>query len=144
MTGELTIRIAAPSDAQVVHELLFEFNGEALSPHLLAAHLAEGTVVQETAFLAESDGVAAGLLVLRIVPTLSDPQDWAEITEMYVRPAFRRRGIGTALVETALEHSRRRGCAEIHLLVNPDNRAAQRFYRAQGFGRDSWEMRRRT
>lgn len=96
----------------------------------------------ETAFLGEWEGEAAGLLVLRTVPTLSGADDWAEITEMYVRPQFRRRGIGRALVEAALDCGRRRGCREFHLLVDPSNEAGQAFYAKLGFRVDSWEMRR--
>jgi len=46
----------------------------------------------ETAFLGEWEGETAGLLVMRTAPTLSGADDWAEITEMYVRPKFRRQG----------------------------------------------------
>ena len=95
----------------------------------------------ETAFLGEWNGEAAGLLVLRTVPTLSGADDWAEITEMYVRPQFRRRGIGRALVEAALDFGRKRGCREFHLLVDPSNEPGQAFYVELGFQVDSWEMR---
>jgi len=95
----------------------------------------------ETAFLGEWNGEAAGLLVLRTVPTLSGADDWAEITEMYVRPQFRRRGIGQALVEAALDFGRKRGCREFHLLVDPSNEPGQAFYVELGFQVDSWEMR---
>ncbi len=96
----------------------------------------------ETAFLGEWEGEAAGLLVLRTAPTLSGAEDWAEITEIYVRPQFRRRGIGRALAEAALEYGRKRGCREFHLLVDPSNETGQAFYAALGFQVDSWEMRR--
>jgi ribosomal protein S18 acetylase RimI-like enzyme len=124
-----------------VSALLFEFNGEALSSDVLARRMAELRGL-ETAFLAERGGEAAGLLVLRTLPTLSDQEDWAEITEMYVRPSFRRQDTGRALVEAALEHCRRRGCSEVHLLVDPANREGQLFYEAVGFRCDSWEMLR--
>jgi len=137
----LTVRAAGPADAPAVAGLLVEFNGEGLPPQALARRMEEVRGL-ETAFLGEWEGAAAGLLVLRIVPSLSGTDPWAEITEMYVSPQFRRRGIGRALVEAALDYGRQRGCREFHLLVDPSNVAAQAFYTMLGFQVDSWEMRR--
>lgn len=136
-----TVRVAGLADAPAVSELLVEFNGEGLSPQALARRMEEVQGL-ETAFLGEWDGEAAGLLVLRITPTLSGADAWAEITEMYVRPAFRRRGIGRALMEAALDCGRKSGCREFHLLVDSSNEAGRAFYAALGFEVDSWEMRR--
>ena len=136
-----TVRAAGPADAPVVADLLVEFNGEGPSPEALARRMKQLRGV-ETAFLGEWEGEAAGLVVLRTVPTLSGTDDWAEITEMYVRPHFRRRGIGRALVEAALDWGCKRGCREFHLLVDPSNEAGQAFYARLGFLVDSWEMRR--
>ena len=136
-----TVRAAGPADAPAVAELLIEFNGEGLSPEALAQRMEEVRGL-ETAFLGEWEGEAAGLLVLRTAPTLSGADDWAEITEMYVRPQFRRKGIGRALMEAALDYGRLRGCREFHLLVDPSNVTAQAFYAVFGFQVDSWEMRR--
>lgn len=136
------VRQAQIEDAGVVHSLLLEFNGEALPPEALACRMRQ-TSQLETALLAEQEGHAAGLLVLRIVPTISGAQDWAEITEMYVRPAFRRQGTGSALIRAAEELCRAHGCIELNLLVDPENLEAQAFYSASGFCRDSWGMLRR-
>ena len=62
---------------------------------------------------------------------------------MFVRPGARRQGVGRALMEAAVEYARGRGCAVVHLLVDPENEPAQAFYRAAGFERDSCEMQRR-
>ena len=137
----VTVRAAGPADAPAAAELLFEFNGEGLPPEALARRMEELQGL-ESAFLGEWDGEAAGLLVLRIVPTLSGFDPWAEITEMYIRPQLRRRGIGRALMEAALDYGRKRGCREFHLLVDPLNRSGQDFYTELGFQVDSWEMRR--
>jgi ribosomal protein S18 acetylase RimI-like enzyme len=136
-----TVRVAFAADAQAISDLLYEFNGEALLVEALAARMAQARGI-ETVFLGEQGGCLAGLLVLRTVPTLSGPEDWAEITELYVRPQARRNGVGRALVAAAIEHSRDCGCTEIHLLVDPANEGGLAFYRALGFHRDSWEMRR--
>jgi ribosomal protein S18 acetylase RimI-like enzyme len=140
--GFPAVRVARCADAPAISGLLYEFNGEALSSKELARRM-EQVEGLETVFLGELGGLPVGLLVLRTVPTLSGPEDWAEVTELYVRPASRRRGVGRALVGAATQFARRRGCSEVHLLVDPENMAALSFYQALGFQRDSWEMRQR-
>ena len=137
----LIVRETGPEDAAVVRDLLVEFNGEALPLDALSCRMQQAANLEMT-FLAEQAGSPAGLLVLRIVPTLSDPQDWAEITELYVRLPFRRQGIGTALVRAAVDRCRSRGCSQLNLLVDPANQEAGAFYRASGFRLDSCAMRR--
>lgn len=141
MKDHARVRVALPEDAPAISALVCEFNGEVLQPEQLSRRMAEAEGI-ETAFLAELAGELAGLLVLRIVPALSGPEDLAEITELCVRPLARRRGIGSTLVKAAFRYARRRGSREIHLLVDPENEAALAFYEALGFRRDSWQMRR--
>jgi ribosomal protein S18 acetylase RimI-like enzyme len=143
VTGAPVVRIAGPDDAPAIHALLLEFNGEAPPPEGVRHHL-EQDQFSETVFLGEMSSQAAGLLVLRMVATLSDSGKWCEITEMYVRPPFRRMGVGTTLLQSALEHSLSHGGEDIHLLVDPLNHAAQAFYAASGFRLDSYEMQRKT
>jgi ribosomal protein S18 acetylase RimI-like enzyme len=142
MPAKPAVRIAGPSDASALSALLHTFNGEALAPEELARRMGQARGL-EIALLGEVGGVLAGIMVLRTVLTLSSSEDWAEITELYVQPSFRRRGVGTALVEAAVEIARARGCSELHLLVDPQNTSALSFYEATGFSRDSWDMRRR-
>ena len=137
-----SVEIATPADAPSISDLLYEFNGEALPPAILTERMLQAQGL-ETVFLSKLAGRLAGLLVLRTVPTLSDPEDWAEITELYVRPAARRRGVGKALVEAAIQYAQARGCTHVHLLVDPANRVALSFYSVVGFHRDSCAMRRR-
>jgi ribosomal protein S18 acetylase RimI-like enzyme len=132
-------RVATPSDAAAISSLLFEFNRKALSPEDLGQRMEQAQDL-ETVFLGELDGALAGLLVLQTVPTVSAAQDWTEITELYVQPAFRRKGVGKALIEAALAHARHHGSSEVHLLVDPQNAPAISFYEAVGFRRNSCKM----
>jgi ribosomal protein S18 acetylase RimI-like enzyme len=141
MANGPTVRTAGPADAHAICYLLLAFNDAALSPQTLAERLVEAEDL-ETVFLAELDSSLAGLLVLRTSPTISGPNDWAEITELYVQPTARRKGVGTALAKVAIASARERGCVNIHLLVNPANEPAIAFYETLGFHRGSWEMRR--
>lgn len=55
------------------------------------------------------------------------------ISNLVVDPAYRRRGIGRALMEEALAHVRSRGGSRIILQVRADNQAAVHLYQSMGF-----------
>ncbi len=67
-------------------------------------------------------------------PPILDESERAEITDLGVREADRRRGIGRALVETALAWVAERGVERVEVRVASDNREGQAFWRALGFG----------
>ncbi len=48
--------------------------------------------------------------------------------DLYVRPEYRRHGVGRALIDACLEQSRERGVARMGWDTAPDNAAAQRLY----------------
>lgn len=50
-----------------------------------------------------------------------------------VAPDQRRRGIGTRLVNTALEALSQRGCGKVNLQIRQGNTAVAEFYKKQGF-----------
>jgi ribosomal protein S18 acetylase RimI-like enzyme len=50
-----------------------------------------------------------------------------------VHPAHQRRGIGSALVQRAVEQLRLCGCPKVNLLVREDNPGAEAFYQELGF-----------
>jgi len=87
----------------------------------------------EGCFLAEWDGQPCGT-----VTTTSYGTDLAWIGMMLVHPDFRRRGIATALMETALNYLRGRGVRCIKLDATPDG---QPVYERLGF-RPEWEFQR--
>jgi GNAT superfamily N-acetyltransferase len=58
----------------------------------------------------------------------------AEITDLYVTPAFRRRGCGRALVAATTRWASERGAERVAVHVSPRNPEAQAFWRAEGYG----------
>jgi ribosomal protein S18 acetylase RimI-like enzyme len=53
---------------------------------------------------------------------------------MYVRPAYRRRGVGAALIAAAIERARNiAGVRQMNLSVTASNTAAKRLYENAGF-----------
>ena len=58
---------------------------------------------------------------------------WAGVTFMEVDPGYRRRGIGGALLDAALEAARHDGARQVWLQVESANGAAQALYASAGF-----------
>ncbi len=59
----------------------------------------------------------------------------AYVDELYIREAFRGRGLGTRALEAACAAARAQGVCALHLEVRRDNTEAQRYYERLGFGR---------
>lgn len=77
--------------------------------------------------IALEEGAPAGFLLARA------NAGEAEILSVAVRASSRRRAIGTALVESALDRARDAGAVEIFLEVAIENSSARSLYRRLGF-----------
>jgi ribosomal protein S18 acetylase RimI-like enzyme len=76
-------------------------------------------------FIARIDGERIGLLTFRI-----EVQACEIVTLDSLRP---NRGIGSALIDAALECARRERCSRVWLITTNDNIEALRFYLKRGF-----------
>jgi 8-oxo-dGTP diphosphatase len=129
----LVIRDARPEDEARVLELLplVPANDDLSPKEIQAAAQRFHERLAMDVLVAEEDGQVVGFLALSFVPVLSGLR--ALIDDLAVDPAYRRQGIGAALVEAAIQRADRRSAT--HLLVDtsrgdPDSRD---FYRACGF-----------
>ena len=59
--------------------------------------------------------------------------DEGQITNIAVSCAYRRQGVGRALLGALLEEAKRRGIATVSLEVRASNQGAQALYREKGF-----------
>lgn len=85
-----------------------------------------------TLLLALADGQPAGCCALRPLDEVDEPNA-AEMKRLYVRPVFRRFGLGRQLVEATLDAGRRLGYAAILLDTLDDMEAARTLYEDLGF-----------
>lgn len=87
-------------------------------------------------FLWEGPSGIAGFCTVRIdhAPPILAEVVRGEITDLGVRPAERRRGIGRALVAAADDWLRSRGVKRVEVRVASQNSEGQGFWRALGFG----------
>lgn len=142
-TPGYTIRQAQPGDGTALASLrqaLFQELGRTppgdtefkrLSIDAFQTTIANGTCV---AWLALGADRVVGSLALLIYPRLPSPESAARnegyIISVYTAPEWRRQGIGTALVETAIAASRELGLGRVRLHASLDG---QPVYAAAGF-----------
>ena len=116
---ELFLEYAASLDFDLAFQdfdqELLELPGRYAPPH--------GTIL-----LALDDGHPAGCVALRRL----DPAT-CEMKRLYVRPGWRRRGVGRALAEEVIARARRLGYARMRLDTVASMEAAVALYRHLGF-----------
>jgi len=100
---------------------------------LLGPDLASGALM---AWIAEEGGRAVGQSALRLARGLPASPS-GELLNVYVRTAFRGRGVGSALVRAALEEARALGIKRITLQPTEDSR---RIYERAGFKAEGRQM----
>jgi ribosomal protein S18 acetylase RimI-like enzyme len=88
-------------------------------------------------FVAEWDGQVVGFLLVQCghVPRtpVHVPRQWATIESIVVQEAFRRRGIGEALIQHTHAWAREHGIETVELLVAEFNTAAITWYEKLGY-----------
>ena len=87
-------------------------------------------------FLAETNGVVLGLVCVlaKVIPSADHGLDpYAYISDLVVRAAHRRRGIGRDLLVRAESFAREFGAKQLKVGVLVRNEATHIFYRAGGF-----------
>ena len=142
--GENVIWRAEPHEAETVAQLLVEFrdtHGQQWpSDNAFLAAVERLIETRDTEYLLGSpdrDTPPAGVCQLRYRLSVWTATDDCWLEDLYVRETARRRGLGRALVHTACEHARTRGCRRIELDVNEENAAALHLYDGLGFSAES-------
>jgi GNAT superfamily N-acetyltransferase len=90
---------------------------------------------RRAAWLAEADGDAVGMVNLAVFERMpqpgSVPRYWGYLSNMYVLPGYRNRGIGGLLVAALLAYADAAGF--VRVVLSPSERSVP-FYQRAGFG----------
>ena len=89
--------------------------------------------VDATPFLAVADSEPAGLIIHRLRRRLNHATFEGWVSDLFVRERFRGRGIGRALLSSAIAEWRLRGGHQMMLEVAYERTAARSLYEAAGF-----------
>lgn len=85
------------------------------------------------------DGTLVGFATLYWFFSSTKATDTVLMNDLFVKEGIRGKGIGRALIQSALDEARRRGAAHLEWFTAPDNATAQRLYDSvPGAGRSTW------
>lgn len=79
----------------------------------------------------------AGYFVLTFCYSVEFHGRFGLLDEIYVRPAFQRKGLGQAAIAFAQQKCKQAGIKALRLEVGTDNSGAQELYRREGFEKEA-------
>ena len=132
----MTIRPATKNDQELIRQLWMEFQAELPEPEYLRETWADAwsdlaqTVREGVALIAEEEERAVGFVFCILGER---GRKTAHVTDIYVRPDARNKGIGRALLAGILEPARAAGLDHVSLEVLIRNSDARRLYERLGF-----------
>ena len=130
------VRLANSDDAEVLVDLYEESDpvGEsAAGSDQLRALL--GVDRPEHVFLATAGNAKVGFAILQVTRSCFHTRPTAELTDIFVRPSYRRLGAASKLVESAIAEAEKENSLEMFLRVNEANLGAIEFYEVIGLSR---------
>jgi GNAT superfamily N-acetyltransferase len=85
-------------------------------------------------FVAEVDGEIVSSCTLATIPNLTrGAKPYGLIENVVTHPEFRKRGLGTRVLQSALKLAWEQGCYKVMLLTGRKDEATLRFYQQAGF-----------
>lgn len=136
----MQITPANPSDIPVLCDLLgILFSQEAdFKPNYEAQSRGLARIISSPEIglilVARQDNQIIGMIKLLFTISTALGDRVALLEDMVVSPNARGSGVGSCLLEQAIQFARLKGCKRITLLTDSTNESAQRFYQKHGFG----------
>ena len=127
------IRIATVNDAEQLNILNIEFNGEdEASIDNIRDSLKNNK--QEVVIVAEEGDMLVGFVCVQLKKSFCYDDYMPEITEVYVKPAYRKKGIASEMIAYAESYcSKKYSLHKYELLTGKENLVAQSLYNKLGY-----------
>ena len=130
------VRIATVNDAEQLNILNNEFNGEGeTSIGSIRNSLMHNK--QEVVIVAEEDNLLVGFVCVQLKKSFCYDDYMPEITEVYVKPEYRKRGVASEMITFAENYcSKNYPLHKYELLTGKENLVAQSVYSKLGYTDD--------
>ena len=130
------VRIATVNDAEQLNILNNEFNGEGETS---IANIRNSLMhnKQEVVIVAEEDNLLVGFVCVQLKKSFCYDDYMPEITEVYVKPEYRKRGVASEMITFAENYcSKNYPLHKYELLTGQENPIAQSVYSKLGYTDD--------
>jgi GNAT superfamily N-acetyltransferase len=132
------IRAALLSDVAMLATMMIEVYAEAgfplsREPAERAFELLIRSPERGGVWLLECDATPAGFIVLTVMYAMEYGGLRGFVDDFYVRPQFRKRGLGGQALAIVKAHCLARSIRALFVQTGPDNAVAQRVYKRAGF-----------
>jgi ribosomal protein S18 acetylase RimI-like enzyme len=120
----------------VLSQALYQEFGEERPSRRRLAKLFDGALASGSPFklfFAVVGDEVCGMLSLAIAPTTQGAGCFGYVDDVFVLEQYRGQGIGTRLMQEAVNHARKSGCVRVELGTRRDNVRARRLYERAGF-----------
>lgn len=131
------IRTATLNDAEQLNILNIEFNGEnEASLENIKNSLMNNK--SEAVIVSEEDGILVGFVCVQLKKSFCYDDFMPEITEVYVKPEYRKRGIAGQMISFAEDYCQKNyPLHKFELLTGKRNLIAQSVYQRLGYADDN-------
>lgn len=132
--SDITIREAREADYKELMKLYDEFVEEERYSQGREDSFQEVLASTENfVYVAEDDGKLVGFVTFSMRWVVRYPTPIAEMDELYVKPDYRRKGLGTQLVDTIMKKAGELGCSRMFLRTHFKQEAAEELSKKMGF-----------
>lgn len=132
----MMVRLATVNDAEQLDALNNEFNGKGetsiknIKDSLLNNH-------QETVIVADDNGILMGFVCVQLKKSFCYDEYMPEITEVYVKKEYRKKGIASAMISFAENFCNMNySLHKFELLTGKNNYTAKSVYKKLGYKTD--------
>jgi predicted N-acetyltransferase YhbS len=134
MPDVITIRVAAPSDAPTLCELLEQLGYPATESEIPGRLAAFASFPNAAAFVATNGfGEVVGLVTAHLFPSVHDNDPVAWLTTLVVLEDAREAGIGSALVRHVERWAAQKGVRRISVTSGNQRKATHAFYEKRDY-----------